>query len=149
MWSACWSTATDSISFREVSRSAVGRSLVCFVPSGLSTYLISGTVLALSHSCLSVLFAFPHRPLHEGAQAFGYVMQCSPVGVSRPGPPGPARFFLPFPVSPESFSWTGARPSKSVSCILRYLHSFSPTLPQGSRLSVAVPGSFLSFLHLV
>ena len=52
MWSACWSTAADSISFRGVSQSAIGLNFVFFVPSGLSISLISGTMLVVSQLCL-------------------------------------------------------------------------------------------------
>ena len=116
MWSACWSSATDSISFRGVSRSAISRSFVFFDPSGLSTSLDSGDnvglrpQLCLSSACLPQR---PHlSPVHEGAQALRYVLQCS-GGVSRPRPPWFSTF-LPFPVSSGPFSWTGAVPSKPV-----------------------------------
>ena len=78
VWSECWSTATDSISFRGVSRSAIGSNFVLFDPSGLSTSLVSGTMLARSHSRFSSLFARPI--IHTWAQ---FTNELSPSGTYR------------------------------------------------------------------
>ena len=55
--SACFSKATDSNISREISKNAIGRNSVLFDPSGLSTSLVSGTMLARSHSRVQSLFA--------------------------------------------------------------------------------------------
>ena len=52
MWSAYWSTATDSISFRRVSRSAIGRSFVFFDQSGYSAEQCWPSAIVVSRLCL-------------------------------------------------------------------------------------------------
>ena len=89
MWSACWSTATDSISFRGVSfQECCGRNFVLFDPSGLSTSRVNGTMLARSHNRVSSLFAKPI--IHTCAQFTNVVSPsstfCSAFRWERPRP---------------------------------------------------------------
>ena len=99
MWS-CWPTATDSISFRGVSKSAIDRSFVFLDPS-------SGTMLAFRHSSVS-LPRHPHlSPVFEGAEALKCALQCFQVGVSRSRPTWFSSVFRHFHSRHNSFLGQG------------------------------------------
>ena len=87
MWSACWSTATDSISFRESQEVQSVVILFSLIRPDCSPLLLAEQCW-LAATGFSQLCCQAHRPhvgpIHERAQSFENTLQSPLVVVSRP-----------------------------------------------------------------